>query len=274
MPTIAAIKPLIGVNSPSTISSAIKDWKKALAQTIKSEQGARPGIPAALLDAVHACWHQALAEARQVVNDQVDDLQGQQTALVAQEAALKAESERIHALLPLAEQHYQDERARLKKDHDRLIDETHRLTERAEHDRSRATEVEQENAVLKETLRQAHDKVQRLETQYDQQHDWSLSRIEEEKDRHRQHTQQELARYQAETKRSQHERALLQAKFDHLVNINAANRDRIIALERQLADEPLTRAHLTRQAAPLQNALNDQAEPVRLRLSQPKKRKE
>jgi Plasmid replication region DNA-binding N-term len=27
MPTIDAIKPLIGVNSPSTISSAIKAWK-------------------------------------------------------------------------------------------------------------------------------------------------------------------------------------------------------------------------------------------------------
>ena len=27
MPTIDAIKPIIGVNSPSTISSAIKAWK-------------------------------------------------------------------------------------------------------------------------------------------------------------------------------------------------------------------------------------------------------
>ena len=151
MPTIDAIKPLIGVNSPSTISSAIKDWKKALSQTIKNDQGARPGIPASLLDAVNACWHQALAEARQVFNNKVDELHMQQTALTAQEAALNAESERIHQLLQLAEQHYQDERARLNKDNDRLIDETRRLTERAEHYRSLATEVEQENAVLKET---------------------------------------------------------------------------------------------------------------------------
>ena len=30
LPTIDAIKPLIGINSPSTISSAIKAWKAAL----------------------------------------------------------------------------------------------------------------------------------------------------------------------------------------------------------------------------------------------------
>jgi len=39
MPTIDAIKPVIGVNSPSTISSAIKAWKIALAHTIKKDQG-------------------------------------------------------------------------------------------------------------------------------------------------------------------------------------------------------------------------------------------
>lgn len=234
MPTIDAIKPLIGVNSPSTISSAIKDWKKALSQTIKSDQGARPGIPAPLLDAVHVCWQQALTEARQVFNEKVDELHVQQTALTAQEEALKAESERIHQLLQLAEQHYQEERVRLKKDNDRLIDETRRLTELAEHYRSLATDVEKENAVLKETIRQEQDKVQRIEIQYDKEHDWSLRRIEEEKDRYRQQTQQEITRCQSETKLRLQELALLQAKFDNLVKINEANRDRIIELERQL----------------------------------------
>lgn len=260
MPTIDTIKPRIGVNSPSTISSAIKDWKKALSQTIKSDQGALPGIPASLLDAVNGCWQQALVEARQVFNEKVDELHVQQTALIAQEEALKAESDRIQPLLQLAEQHYQEERARLKKDNDRLTDETRRLTELAEHYRSLATDVEKDNAVIKETIRQEQEKVQHLTIQYDQEHDWALRRIEEEKDRHRQQTQQELARCQLETKRSQQDLELLQTKFDRLILVNEANRERIIALERQLSDEKLTMADLTLQAAQLQNKLNGKEE--------------
>ena len=71
VPTIDAIKPLIGVNSPSTISSAIKDWKLALATTIKTDQGALPGVPAALTESHSGCWQLALAEARQVFNEKV-----------------------------------------------------------------------------------------------------------------------------------------------------------------------------------------------------------
>src|SRR5450631_1394334 len=81
MPTIDAIRPLIGVNSPSTISSAIKAWKNALSQTIKKDQGVLPGIPVGLTEAVNALWQQALAEARQVFNERYDELQAQQTAL-------------------------------------------------------------------------------------------------------------------------------------------------------------------------------------------------
>src|SRR5665647_383040 len=69
MPTIDAIKPIIGVNSPSTISSAIKAWKNDLSQTIRKDQGVLPGVPANLTDTVNALWQQALAEARQALRD-------------------------------------------------------------------------------------------------------------------------------------------------------------------------------------------------------------
>jgi len=78
MPTIDAIKPIIGVNSPSTISSAIKAWKNALSQTIKKDQGLLPGVPTSLTDTVNALWQQALTEARQVFNERYDGLQAQQ----------------------------------------------------------------------------------------------------------------------------------------------------------------------------------------------------
>jgi Plasmid replication region DNA-binding N-term len=115
MPTIDAIKPIIGVNSPSTISSAIKAWKSALSHTIRKDQGVLPGIPASLTDTVNALWQQALAEARQVFNERYDELQTQQTALAAKETDLNEESVRIQQLLHLTEQKFQDEIAYLKK---------------------------------------------------------------------------------------------------------------------------------------------------------------
>ena len=264
VPTIEAIKPLIGVNSPSTISSAIKDWKLALATTIKTDQGALPGVPTALTDAVNQCWQLALAEARQLFNEKVADLQAQQTALETQEATLAVESERIQQLLQLAEQAYHDEIAHLKTDLNRVVEEASRLTEQVERYRSLATDVEKTNAVLQETIRQEQDKVQRLAVQYDNEHDWALKRIEEEKDNHRLQTQQEMLSYQAETKRSKQDLELLQAKYAQQVLLNEQNRDRITDLERQISNEKLKLAEVTLQNAHLQKALNDQHEKIRM----------
>ena len=264
VPTIEAIKPLIGVNSPSTISSAIKDWKLALATTIKTDQGALPGVPAALTDAVNQCWQLALAEARQLFNEKVADLQAQQTALETQEATLAVESERIQQLLQLAEQAYHDEIAHLKTDLNRVVEETGRLTEQLERYRSLATDVEKTNAVLQETIRQEQDKVQRLAVQYDNEHDWALKRIEEEKDNHRLQTQQEMLSYQAETKRSKQDLELLQAKFDVANTMNEQYRNRITELERTISEEKLKLAEVTLQTAHLQKELNDKDERIRM----------
>ena len=220
MPTIDAIKPLIGVNSPSTISSAIKAWKNALSQTIKKDQGLLPGVPVSLTDTVNALWQHALTEARQVFNEKYDELQAQQADLTAKETILNEESARIQQLLHLSEQKFLNEIAYLKKESERLTEDSRLLTEQAERYRSLATEAEKENAVLKETIKQEQDKVQRLELRYDKEHDWALMRIEEEKDSHRQQTHQEMLRLQAETTRSKQAVDLMQAKFDMLSRHN------------------------------------------------------
>ena len=264
MPTIDAIKPLIGVNSPSTISSAIKVWKAALSQTVKKDQGVLPGVPASLTDTVNAIWQQALAEARQVFNERYDELQAQQAALLAQEAILNDESARIQQLLQLTEQKFQEEIAYLKKESERLTEESRLLTEHAERYRSLATEVEKDNAVLTETIKQEQDKVQRLELRYDKEHDWALMRIEEEKDSHRQQTQQEMQHLQAETTRSKQAVDLMQAKFDMLSRQQELNRDRITELERNLSDEKLKMAKLTLNEAKLQKELNAKNERIRV----------
>ena len=263
MPTIDAIKPLIGVNSPSTISSAIKAWKNALSQTVKKDQGVLPGVPASLTDTVNALWQQALTEARQVFNERYDELQAQQAALVAQEAILNEESARIQQLLQLTEQKFQEEIAYLKKESERLTEDSRLLTEHAERYRTLATEAEKDNAVLKETIKQEQDKVQRLELRYDKEHDWALMRIEEEKDSHRQQTQQEMLRLQTETTRSKQAVDLMQAKFDTMSRQQEVNRDRISELERSLSDEKLKMAKLTLNEAKLQKELNAKNERIR-----------
>src|SRR5664280_2739339 len=98
--------------------------------------------------------------------------------------------------------------------------------EQTERYHSLATEVEKENAVLKETIKQEQDKVQPLEIHYDKEHDWALMRIEEEKDSHRQQTQQEMLRLQEETTRSKQDFDLLKTKFDMMARQNDVYRNR------------------------------------------------
>ena len=272
MPTIDAIKPLIGVNSPSTISSAIKAWKNDLSQTVKKDQGALPGAPASLTDMVNALWQHALAEARQVFNERHDALQARQADLTAQEAALNEETARVRQLLQLTEQKFQEEIAHLKKEGGRLAEDARLLTEQAGRYRSLATEVEKDNAVLKETIRQEQDKVRRLEIRHDKEHDWALLRIEEEKDSHRQQTQQEMLRLQAETARSKQAADLMQAKFDMLSRQQEVNRDRITELERNLSDEKLKMAKLTLTEAKLQKELNAKNERIRVLVNKANKK--
>ena len=173
------------------------------------------------------------------------------------------ESARIHQLLHLSEQKFKDEIEHLKKESGRLTADALSQTEQTERYRSIATEVEKENAVLKETIKQERDKVQRLESHYDKEHDWTLMRIEEEKDSHRQQTQQEMLRLQAETTRSKQAADLMQAKFDRMSRQQEVNRDRISELERSLSDEKLKLANLTLNEAKLQKELNAKEERIR-----------
>ncbi|MGZ8954945.1 MAG: hypothetical protein ACXW0Q_09740, partial [Methylovulum sp.] len=226
-------------------------------------QGVLPGIPSCLTDTVNTLWQQALAEARQVFNERYNELQAQQADLADKEAVLNEESARIHQLLHLSEQKFQDEIAYLKKESERLTADSRLLTEQAERYRSLATEVEKDNAVLKETIKQEQDKVQRLEIQYDKEHDWALMRIEEEKDRHRQQTQQEMLRLQAETTRSKQDLELLQAKFDMMSRQQDVSRNRISELERSLSDEKIKIANITLIEAKLQKELNAKEERIR-----------
>ena len=263
VPTIDAIKPLIGVNSPSTISTAIKDWKSALSQAVRKDQGIDPGVPKGLLDALSGLWEQALAEAKHSLKEKDEALQAKQTALDADVAALATETARVQQWVAITEQKFLEEICYLKKEISRLAAESLASLEQVEHFRTAATAAEKENAVLSEEIRQEKEKFRRIESQYDKEHDWALKRIEEEKDSHRQKTQNEMNRLQSETTRSKQTAELLQAKVDLLVKQADVNRNRIIELERSLADEKLKLAGLTLNEARLQNKLNTKEERIR-----------
>jgi len=232
-----------------------------------------PGVPATLTEAVNACWQQALEEARLVFNEKTKELAAKQAALTAQEAALREEAARLEPLLLMTQERYQEEIQQLKAEIERLVSETRRLLEQSVSDRSLVTELEKANAVLSETIRQEQDKLQRLKTQYNNEHDWALIRIEEEKDRLRLQTQQELSRCQAESQRNQRALVILQAKFDRQASINEQQRERISALERHHANDQLKMAKVTLQTAQLQNELNNKNERIRLLEVKPSKNK-
>jgi hypothetical protein len=97
-------------------------------------------------------------------------------------------------------------------------------------------------------------------------------RIEEEKDSHRQQTQQEMLRLQAETTRSKQAVDLMQAKFDMLSRQQDVNRDRVTELERNLSDEKLKLSEQILQAAYLQKELNDKDERILLLSTKQNKR--
>lgn len=264
VPTIEAIKPMIGINSPSIISSAIKSWKSELSQTVRHQQGVDPGVPKALLDAVTDLWKQALTEAKNSIQDKITGLDAKQLGLDQLAEDLKKEAERIGQLVNVTETKFQEEAAYLKKESERLSNEA--ATARAQLDSYRTTvsAVEMKNAVLTEEIRQEKEKYLKLEAQYDREHEWSLKRIEEEKEAHRRETAQDMKRIQAESTRNKQAADMAQAKLEQLNQQAQEYRSVANQLESNVAKEKLKIAELILDKANLQNELNTKEEMIRL----------
>lgn len=267
MPTIEAIKPLIGVNSPSIISSAIKSWKNDLSQTVRNQQGPEPGIPKAIMATVTELWAQALTEAKACIKTKSDELDAQQAAIDQLSVELKAEADRVGQLLKVTEEKFQEEVSYLKRENERLAAESGQALEQLNFFRATVTAVEMKNAVLTEEIRQEKDKYQKLESQYDREHDWSLKRIEEEKENHRQKTAMEMKRLQSESNRNKQAAEITQAKWEQLSQQLNDFREKVSSLESHSSEEKLTIAKLTLDKADLQSQLNAKEEKIRILLT-------
>ena len=271
MPTIDAIKPIIGVNSPSIISSAIKDWKQALALSIKKTPLTKTEVPSVLVEAVTEIWQEALAQAISATQEKENAIQQQHMALAAKEFALTTESERIQQLVQMTEQKYQEEIYYLKKEMDRLLSETTDASDKAERFRESASTAEMRNAVLTEAIRQEEIKYERLETQFEKQHEWALLRIEEEKDQYRKQVNDEMGRLKSETARSYQDAELQQAKVILMEKQALESRDRLVSLERELSAEKMKIAGMLLNEAKYQNRINELEERIRLLMSKAQK---
>jgi DNA repair exonuclease SbcCD ATPase subunit len=267
MPTVESIKAEIGIKSPTTISTAIKDWKAALSKTLEENQAAITGIPPALKDAFVAVWQQAQAESATAYQERLDKLTARESALADKERELGTEHARIGQLVTLTEQRYQEETKALNNEIIRLTEEAAELKETAARHQQCTTEAEKAMAVQSEQVRQEQDKFHRLETQYNGQHAWMLIRIEEEKENLRQQTQREMAHLKSETTRSKQDAELLKAKLDQALNQATEGRDRGIVLERELSNLKLKLAEMTLNEARLQSEINKKDEKIRLLLT-------
>ena len=272
MPTVEAIKAEIGIKSPTTISTAIKDWKAALAKSMDGSKAAIPGIPPALAAAFVAVWQQAQAASADGYQERLAQLAAREAQLDAQARELEADQARIGHLVELTERRCQEEILFLKKELARLAEESTQLREESALHRNVATAAETQCAVYAEQVRQETEKVKRLETQYDREHDWSLKRIEEEKESHRKQTQHEMNRLQSESTRYKQESDMAHAKLEQLAQQTDGYRDTANLLERELAKEKLKLVELALEMANLQSVVNKKDEKIRLLLARkPKK---
>jgi chromosome segregation ATPase len=263
MPTIEAIRPMIGVNSPSIISSAIKSWKNDLSQNVRSQQGLDPGTPKALMDAVTELWALALTEAKESIKDKISKLDAKQLELDQLTEDLKKESDQIGQLVKMTEQKYQEEATYLKKENERLAAETASALAQLESYRTTVSAVEMKNAVLSEAIRQEKEKYQKLDIQYEREHEWSFKRIEEEKENHRRETAQDMYRLQSEATRNKQAAEIAQTKLGQLSQQLNEYRDKVSLLETNLAEEKLKLAGLTLDKANLQSEINVLQERIR-----------
>jgi DNA repair exonuclease SbcCD ATPase subunit len=236
LPTIETIKHIININSPNTISSAIKDWKKALPQSVKTSFNTSE-MPAFLFETISTIWQQALIQASNIYNVQLKEIQEKQARLASKEAELFDEKIRIEHLSQFNEQKHLDQIANLNLEIIRLTAESAKIIEQIEHYRSLATDYVKNNDLLLKQLNQERDKFKRLEHQYNKEHDWALNRIAEEKSISQQNTQNEIERLKSESSRNRQHKEHIQAKLETATRQINEYKARIQELERSLSDE-------------------------------------
>lgn len=167
LPTVEAIMKATGKNSPATVARAVKDWKDALAERQATAPPHIEGIPDALQSVFVQLWQHALKAAHLSLT--------LETATA--ERQLKRQIEDLEAKLKALD----IEKARVSINYDCLIADFLETN-------GKANGLQGENEELKSDLAQAQAKNKklkedyaRLEKQFNDQNDWYLRQLAQEK---------------------------------------------------------------------------------------------
>ncbi|WP_427551950.1 DNA-binding protein (plasmid) [Methylomonas sp. MS20] len=219
-PTIEAIRDRIGVNSPTVISRAIKDWTVHFVD--KHRQAfERPDMPAVLVDAATSLWQLALKEADKTFDEQRQAFE--QNA--ASDRALVAE---LQQQLAAQQAQWAAERAQLNQHNAELRQANTELSTSLADARLSISQTTAELATTREALSRAEGSLTAanaaLQAQeaswsdrFEQQHGWHLNRIEQEKDAARQEHARTIATLERAAEESRLERATAQARITQLM---------------------------------------------------------
>lgn len=184
-PTIDSIRERIHVNSPAIIKRAMNDWTLHFAERHR-EKLQNPNMPSLLIDASESIWKLALTEANQAFSERSRELD-------LREAEWKSEIATIQQLLKESEANWNAEKLRLDTE---LKSQSALLTETMDKLGQKSASLDETESTLSETkqalsrmdgalaeARSAHDmQAKEWAAKFDQDHDWHLKRIEEEKD--------------------------------------------------------------------------------------------
>lgn len=184
-PTIDSIRERIQVNSPAVIKRAMNDWTLHFVERHR-EKLQNPNMPSLLVDASESIWKLALKEANQTFSERSCELD-------LREAEWKSEIAELKKSLKESEFAWNAEKLKLEAE---LESRTVLLTETIDKLEQKSASLDETESTLSETkqalsrmdgalaeARSAHDmQAKEWVAKLDQDHDWHLKRIEEEKD--------------------------------------------------------------------------------------------
>ena len=184
-PTIDSIRERIQVNSPAVIKRAMNDWTLHFVERHR-EKLQNPNMPSLLVDASESIWKLALKEANQTFSERSSELD-------LREAEWKSEIAELKKSLKECESAWNAEKLKLEAE---LESRSVLLTETIDKLEQKSASLDETERALSETkqalsrmdgalaeARSAHDmQAKEWASKFDQDHDWHLKRIEEEKD--------------------------------------------------------------------------------------------
>jgi hypothetical protein len=190
-PTIASVKERISVNSPVTIKKAIDDWLIHLAADFISRRE-KPGIPDILFESISSLWKSALTEAEKTLDQKSKALSEQEREIGEH---LKKTDDQLKTALQEKDQlavRFKDQEQyaqHLKEELKVLRSEQVAVLE----DAKVARQAYEESTKQSINLQAKYDEAQQhWQERLDNEHDWMLKRIQDEKERIDQAQKQEM----------------------------------------------------------------------------------